>query len=106
MLVGTHCDMIKDSITGKMDQAEIEARCEHVVRSLKAEEEKDVSQLQYCLLQLMDPSTKKVMCGREAEAAQIEGLLRNRLAMPQKVNPLSFQGAEQHLHAGGWWQWE
>ena len=54
-----------------------------------------MSQLEYCLQQLMDPSTKQVMPGREAEAAQIEGLLRNRLAMPQKVNAVScWEGLE------------
>jgi hypothetical protein len=51
MLVGTKCDLIKNN-EGNVDAGEIQARCDHVVQSLQAEEEKDVNQLKYCREQL------------------------------------------------------
>jgi hypothetical protein len=69
-----------------------------VVRSLQAEEETDVNQLKYCLKELHSLDGK-LKPGREAEAAQIRGMLANRLATPQKVNAVScwegLEGIEQ-----------
>jgi hypothetical protein len=91
MLVGTKCDLIED-------EEGVTARCAHVVRSLQAEEETDVNQLKYCLKELHSLDGK-LKPGREAEAAQIQGMLSNRLATPQKVNAVScwegLEGIEQ-----------
>ena len=91
MLVGTKCDLIGN-------EEEAKARCAHVVRSLQAEEETDVNQLKYCLKELHSLDGK-LKPGREAEAAQIRGMLANRLATPQKVNAVScwegLEGIEQ-----------
>jgi GTPase SAR1 family protein len=81
MLVGTHADMIEG-------EGEIEARCDHVIKSLQAEEDKDVKQLRYCIEQLHDPDGMHLV-GREAELLQLNTLMLNRLAMPQKVNAVS-----------------
>merc|ERR1719424_311046 len=87
MLVGTHADLIE----GK---GESEARCKHVVASLQAEEEKDLSQLKYNVEQLCG-ANGKAQFGREAEVVELQGLMRNRLALPQKVHAVScWEGLE------------